>query len=86
MFIIDDLLAAPMRGLVFVLKKIDEAVQKETEADERAIMADLTALHRALDGGAITEEEFDAREQALLRRLDRLRGKEEDDVDGNSPA
>ncbi len=55
MFIIDDLLLAPARGLMFVLKKIDEAVQKDLEAEERAVMADLTALHRALDGGEITE-------------------------------
>ena len=67
MFLIDNLLAAPLRGLMFVLKKIDEAVQKEVEVEERAIMADLSALHRALDSGAITEAEFDAREQELLR-------------------
>ena len=28
MFIIDDLLAAPLRGLMFVLEKIDEAVHE----------------------------------------------------------
>jgi len=28
MIIIDSLLAAPLRGLMFVLEKIDEAVQK----------------------------------------------------------
>jgi hypothetical protein len=84
MFIIDDLLAAPLRGLVFVLKKIDEAVQKEVEAQERAIMADLTALHRALDSGTITEEEFDVREQELLGRLDRLRTEDGSDARGNA--
>jgi hypothetical protein len=86
MFIIDDLLAAPARGLMFVLKKIDEAVQKETEAEERAIMADLTALHRALDNGAITEEEFNAREQDLLGRLDRLRGEDGGDARNDARA
>jgi hypothetical protein len=84
MFIIDDLLAAPMRGLIFVLKKIDEAVQEEMEAEERAIMANLTALHRALDSGAITEEEFDAREQDLLGRLDRLRKEDGEDARGDA--
>ena len=72
MFLIDNLLAAPLSGLIFVLKKINEAVQKEVEVEERAIMADLSALHRALDSAAITEAEFDAREQELLRRLDQL--------------
>lgn len=84
MFIIDDLLAAPMRGLMFVLEKIDEAVQKEREAEEQAIMADLTALHRALDSGAITEVEFDAREHDLLSRLDGLRGEDGDNASGDA--
>ena len=81
MFLIDDLMAAPVRGLMFVLEKINEAVQKELEAEERSIMADLSALHRALEGGTITEAEFDAREQVLLRRLDRLHSKGEGDAD-----
>ncbi len=72
MFIIDNLLAAPVRGLMFVLRRVEEAVQQEVEATEKAIMADLSALHRALDSGTITEAEFDAREEHLLHRLDRL--------------
>ena len=84
MLFIDDLLAAPLRGLVFVLKKIDQAVQEEIALDERAIMTELSTLHRALDSGAITEAEFDAREQALLRRLDRLHGEDGTDVDGDA--
>ncbi len=73
MIVIDSILSAPLRGLMFVLEKIDEAVQEEAEAEERMIMADLSALHRALDNQTITEAEFDAREQQLLDRLDRLR-------------
>ncbi len=72
MIIIDSLLAAPVRGLMFVLEKIDEAVQKETEAEERAIMTELSALHGALENGTITEAQFDEREQILLDRLDRM--------------
>ena len=83
MFIIDDLLASPARGLMFVLKKINEAVQKEREAQEKATMAELTALHRELDEGKITEEDFDAREQVLLTRLD---GIQEDDGDDRNNA
>jgi hypothetical protein len=84
MFLIDDLLAAPLRGLVFVLKKIDQAVQEEVAADERAIMAELSTLHRALDRGAITQADFDAREQVLLHRLDRLHGEGGTNADGES--
>lgn len=84
MFLIDDLLLAPLRGLMFVFEKIDEAVQEEAAGDERAIMADLSSLHRALDSGTITEADFDAREQVLLNRLDRLHGEEDTDADGDS--
>lgn len=84
MFLIDDLLGAPLRGLVFVLKKIDQAVQEEVAVDERAIMADLSTLHRTLDSGAITEAEFDAREDVLLHRLDRLHGEDGTDANGDA--
>ncbi len=81
MIIIDSLLAAPLRGLMFVLEKINEAAHEEAEAEERTIMADLSALHRALDSAAITEAEFDAREQKLLDRLDRLHSQGASDAD-----
>jgi hypothetical protein len=84
MILIDSLLAAPLRGLVFVLKKIDEAVLTELEAEEMAIMADLSALHRALDSAAITEAEFDAHEQKLLRRLDQLHAEDGGDACGDA--
>lgn len=81
MLIIDSLLAAPLRGLLFVLEKIDEAAREEAANEERAIMADLSALHRALDEGAIGEAEFEARERDLLDRLDRLGSQGASDAD-----
>jgi hypothetical protein len=84
MFLIDTLLAAPVKGLVFVLRKVNDAVQEEIAQDERGIMADLAALHRALDNGALTEAEFDGREALLLQRLDRLHGEEASDASGSA--
>jgi hypothetical protein len=81
MIVVDSLLAAPLRALMFVVEKIDEAVQAEVEAEERTIMADLAALHRALDGGAIGEAEFDGRERKLLDRLDHLQSEWAGDAD-----
>ena len=81
MFIIDDLLASPARGLMFVLRKIHDAVQQEREAQEKVTMTELTALHRELDEGKITEDEFDAREHVLLSRLDEMRGDDGDESD-----
>ena len=35
MIIIDSLLSAPLRGLLFIFKKVDEAVRKEAKEEER---------------------------------------------------
>jgi hypothetical protein len=83
MLLIDDLLAAPFRGLMFILSEINNAVEAEQEADERRIMSALAGLNRRLDEGQITEVEFEAEEQALLSRLDRLHGQGEVDAGGD---
>lgn len=74
MLIIDDVLGAPFKGLMFVLKEINKAVQAEREAEERRVTHDLSELHRRFDAGEIGLAEFDADEKALLDRLDGLRG------------
>ncbi len=79
MLLIDDIIAAPFRGLFFILKEINKAVQKEREEEEKRTMAELCELHRRLETGALSEAEFDAREAQLLRKLDNLRG----EGDGN---
>jgi hypothetical protein len=83
MLLIDDLLAAPFRGLMFILSEINNAVEAEQEADERRIMSALAGLNRRLDEGQITEAEFEAEEQTLLSRLDRLHGQGEVDAGGD---
>ena len=70
MLLVDDLLLAPWRGLMFVLREIDQAVREEREADHRRIMGELADLNRQLDEARITEAEFEAREQSLLDRLE----------------
>jgi Gas vesicle protein G len=83
MLLIDDLLAAPFRGLMSILREVKNAVEAEQEAEERRIMSQLAALNRRLDQGEMTEAEFEAEEQALLSRLDRLHGKAEVDAGGD---
>lgn len=74
MLLIDDLLAAPLRGLFFVLREIAEAAREEQAAERRRAMADLAELHRRLEEGEISEANFEAAEQRLLRRLESLHG------------
>lgn len=66
------LLMSPLNGLVFVARKIDEAVQQELEREKGAIMNRLQVLHAALESGTMTSEEFEAEEERLLDRLERL--------------
>ncbi len=70
MLLIDDLLLAPWRGLMFVVSEIHKAVAAEREADQQRVIAELAELHRRLEVGLITESEFEAAEQRLLDRLD----------------
>jgi len=74
MLLIDDLLAAPLRGLFFVLQEINAAVQAERELEERGIIAELGDLHRKLDSNEISEADFEIGEERLLQRLDSFRG------------
>ena len=78
MLLIDDLLMAPGSFLMWVMRKVHEAAQEELENDSARITAELSELHRKLETGAITEADFEAREQELLDRLDRIREQAED--------
>lgn len=72
MFIVDNLLAAPFKGLMWVFEQVADAVEESKGAEAEAIKATLSDLYRQLEAGAITEGEFDAAEQELLDRLDAL--------------
>lgn len=70
MFLIDDILLAPLRGILWVAREVDKAAQEELANEADTIKADLSELYLMLEKGRITEEEFDAREKKLLDRLD----------------
>ena len=70
MLLVDDLLLAPITGLLWVFRKIHEAAQEEMLGEADAITQELRDLYMMLETGRITEAEFDARERALLDRLE----------------
>ncbi len=82
MLIVDDLLAAPFRGLLWVMREIVEAAEQELEAEADEIRDRLRELYMLLETGRITEAEFDAEEGPLLDRLDELENEEQGDPDG----
>jgi ribosomal protein L29 len=70
MFLLDDILLAPMKGLAAICQKVREAAQEDLEKQEKEILAALAELHQLLDVGQIGEEDFNRRESGLLDRLD----------------
>ena len=73
MFLLDDLLLAPIKGLAAVCQKVHQAAQEDLESQEKAVMADLAELHHLLDAGQIQDDDFNTRETDLLDRLDAFR-------------
>jgi hypothetical protein len=84
MFLVDDILMAPARGLLWVFKEIHRAAEEAQANEADAITAQLSDLYMMLETGQMTEAEFDAAEKSLLDRLDAIKeaadgGKEEED-------
>jgi Gas vesicle protein G len=76
MFLIDDILLAPVRGLFWIFKEIRDAAEEEQANEAEAITTKLSELYMMLETGQMTEAEFDAEEKALLDRLDDIKERE----------
>jgi hypothetical protein len=72
MFLIDDILMAPLKGILFVGKKINEVIEKET-SDEGTIKERLMRLQLRFEMDEISEEEYDQQEDEILRLLETIR-------------
>ena len=72
MFLLDDILLSPIKGLAAVCRKVEEAARQDLENQEKGAMSALGELHRRLEMGQIDENEFDAQETQLLERIESL--------------
>ncbi|MDO8721804.1 MAG: gas vesicle protein GvpG [Syntrophales bacterium] len=82
MFIVDDILTAPFKGIYWIFKEIHNAALEDQAGEADRITAQLSELYMMLETGKMTEAEFDAAEKALLDRLDAINereGSEEED-------
>ncbi len=75
MFILDDILLAPLNMVIGIAKAIDEQVQQET-TDVKRLKEKLMELQFKFEFDEISEEEYTAREQELLDQLQRAQGRE----------
>jgi hypothetical protein len=72
MFLIDNILLAPLKGVIFLGEKINEVIEKEM-SDEGAIKERLMALQLKFEMDEIDEEEYDKQEDELLKLLENIR-------------
>ncbi len=78
MFLIDDLLALPVKGFLGIFKKIHEMAEQEL-SDETYLREKLMALRLRFELDEINEEEYNRQEKELLARLDAARGANEEE-------
>ena len=78
MFVIDDILTSPFRGILAIFREIHNAAIQELDNQAATIRTELGEIYMLLEHGSISEGEFDKRESALLDRLDALENPESD--------
>ena len=68
MFLIDDLLFAPISGFKFIMRTLNR-IAEEQYTDDAPLKEQLLELQVRLDSGEITEEDYVAEEARILRDL-----------------
>jgi len=76
--LVDDLLLAPLSGLLWVVEKVHDAAREEMAHEADAITEELRQLYLMLEAKQIAEADFDDRERQLLDRLDAVRERRAD--------
>jgi len=79
MFLIDDILLAPLNGIIWLGKKINEVAEKEF-SDEGLIKEKLMQLQLRFEMDEISEDEYNKQEKELLERLEAIRKAKEESL------
>lgn len=72
MFLVDNILLSPFKGLMWVFKEVHKAAQQEVDGEAEHVAHALSELYMQLETGELTEEQFAAEEKVLLDRLDEI--------------
>ena len=75
MFLIDDILLAPIKGIVWLAEKVRDMAAEELEDTPEKLQRELLDLQMALEVEQITETEYQKREKDILERLEALKKK-----------
>ena len=75
MFLIDDILLAPVNGFKFILRQIQQLADRELN-DESVIKEQLLELQVRLELDEVTEEEYAEAERELFARLRAIKARQ----------
>ena len=79
MFLIDSILLAPLKGVIWMGQKLNDMAQTEL-TDKGRIKEELMALQLQFELDEINEQEYNRREKELLDRLDAVMKSEEQEI------
>ncbi len=74
-FLIDDILLSPVKGVIWIAKKVREMALEELEDTPEKLQRELLDLQMALEAEQITEAEYQKKEKDILERLEALKEK-----------
>lgn len=90
MFLADDIILFPFKGILSVFQEIYKAAIEEIRGEAERLRNELSHVYQMLEQGAITEDDFDDTEKRILDRLDEIEDRgdtieldDEDDEDEN---
>jgi hypothetical protein len=79
MFLIDDILLAPLKGVIWLGEKINDIAEREV-SDEENIKEKFMELQLRFELDEISEEEYTKQEKELMARLEAIREAKEEEV------
>ena len=72
MFIIDDILLSPIKGLLYIFKEIEKLAREEKEDTSEKLKRELLEAQMLFETDQISEEKYQKREKSILERLNAL--------------
>lgn len=79
MFLIDSILLAPLKGVIWMGQKLSDMAQEEL-CDEGRIKEELMRLQLQFELDEISQQEYDQKETELLDHLDAITKEKEKEI------
>lgn len=79
MFLIDSILLAPLKGVVWIGQKLADMAEKEL-SDKGRVKEELMRLQLQFELDEISQAEYDQKEKELLDRLDAITNSVEKEI------